>query len=54
MKKKEFLEILEEKRKLWKIKLDQYSEPNYPEFYGILSKVSLIDYFISLAEQLEC
>ncbi len=54
MKKEEFLSILNKTRENWEIKLKMYSEPNYAEFYGILSRVSLLDYVISLAEQLEC
>jgi hypothetical protein len=54
MKKNEFLSILEKRRRLWEIKLKQYSSPDYAEFYGILAKVSLLDYVISLANQLEC
>jgi len=54
MKKDEFLSIIKEKQTLWKVKLDQYNEPDHPEFYGILAKVSMLDYIISLANQLEC
>lgn len=54
MKKEEFLSILERKRQIWEHKLKIYSDPDYAEFYGILSRVSLLDYVIELAEQLEC
>ncbi|MFX0172573.1 MAG: hypothetical protein ACFE9L_11695 [Candidatus Hodarchaeota archaeon] len=54
MKKNEFLSILEERRRKWEIKLKQYSSPDYAEFYGVLARVSLLDYVISLAKQLEC
>ncbi len=54
MNKKEFLSILSHKLQLWESKLNIYSDPDYAEFYGILSRVSLLEYVISLAEQLEC
>jgi len=54
MKKDEFLSIIKEKQTLWKIKLDQFNEPDHPEFYGILAKLSMLDYIISLADKLEC
>ncbi|MFX0015829.1 MAG: hypothetical protein ACFFB2_15075 [Promethearchaeota archaeon] len=54
MKKEEFLTVLNEKRQIWKRKLELYSIPDIPQFYGILATVSLLDYVISLAEELEC
>ncbi len=54
MNKDEFLSIIKEKQTLWKVKLDQFNEPDHPEFYGFLAKLSMLDYIISLANQLEC
>ncbi|MFX0185415.1 MAG: hypothetical protein ACFE95_20220 [Candidatus Hodarchaeota archaeon] len=54
MKKKELLSILNKHRRFWEIKLKQYSSPDHAEFYGILARVSLLDYVISLTNQLEC
>ena len=54
MKKEEFLSILKIKRQTWERKFEVYSDPDYAEFYGILSRVSLLEYVISLVEQLEC
>jgi hypothetical protein len=54
MKKNEFLSILDRHRRFWEVKLKQHSSPDHAEFYGILSRVSLLDYVIYLAKQLEC
>ena len=54
MKKEEFLSILEKKHQTWEKKLEIYSDPDYAEFYGILSRVTILEYVISLAKQLEC
>ena len=54
MLKEEFISILKKERQRTEIELKLHSNPSYSEFYGLFSRVTTLDYVISLAEKLEC